>query len=188
MDNNTIRSMYQMQGMNLTDEQINFMKNNINPNMMKMAAEINTPLPNTNSYSTNNDSNINNQSNSSNIDNNNLINENQISNIINNNVNNVSGQQQMPNAFANGFPNMDINSMMDFIQKNPNIMNMMGPRMSNMFGGANSGMDPNLMMNSMQTILWIMSLPTRIKQFFSSLRGKLLLLFLFILIISYFFR
>jgi len=176
-----------MQGMNITDEQLNFMKNNLNPDLMKMAAEMNPTFPipsNTNSSSQNL------TTSNTDIYTNNLNNEN--SSPYNSNTNSINfgnqTKQPMPNPFGNGsMPNMDMNGMMDFIQKNPNIMNMMGPQMSQMFGGAN-GMDPNLMMNSMQTILWIMSLPTRIMQFFSSVKGKVLLICLLFLIISYFFR
>ena len=183
MDNNMLKSIYQMQGMNITDEQVNFMKNNLNPDLMKMAADMNPSFPNP----SNNSSLI---KNSTNSNTNSLNTEHYSSN--NSNINNISlsnpNQQPMPNAFGNGaFPNMDMNSMMDFMQKNPNIMNMMGPQMSQMFGGQN-GIDPNLMMNSMQTILWILSLPTRIKQFFSTIKGKVLLICLLFLIISYFFR
>lgn len=187
MDNNMIKSIYQMQGMNITDEQINFMKNNMNPDLMKMAADMNPtfPAPSNN----NNNQNISTQNTTNSGDN--LNSENYSSNSPNANSSSVNNtnQQQNPNPFGSGgFPNMDMNSMMDFIQKNPNIMNMMGPQMSNMFGGGANGMDPNLMMNSMQTILWIMSFPSRIKQFFSSTKGKILILCLLFLIISYFFR
>lgn len=182
MDNNMIKSVYQMQGMNITDEQINFMKNNMNPDLMKMAVDMNpnSPIPssnNSNNTTENKKTNLNNES----YDN------------VNNSNNNISvsnqNQQQPVNfPFGNGnLPNMDMKSMMDFISKNPNIMNMMGPQMSQMFGNGN-GMDQNLMMNSMQTILWFMSIPTRIKQFFSSTQGKILILCLLFLIIAYFFR
>lgn len=177
-----------MQGMNIPDDQINFIKNNLNPDLMKMAADMNPSFPipssgdssmqqSTNNQNTNKNNNLNNESYSS-------------KNANNASVSNQTQQQQpMTNPFGNGgMTNIDMSSMMDFIQKNPNIMNMMGPQMSQMFGGAANGMDPNLMMNSMQTILWIMSLPSRIKQFFSSIQGKVLLICLLFLIISYFFR
>jgi hypothetical protein len=188
MDNNMIKSIYQMQGMNITDEQLKFMKNNMNPDLMKMAADMNPsfPIPSNNNSNTQNSNNLNtNNSNGSNLNN-----ENQSTDNSNSNNAHVSipAQQPIQNPFGNGgFPNMDMNGMMDLISKNPNIMNMMGPQMSNMFGNAN-GMDPNLMMNSMQTILWVVSLPTRIKQFLSSAKGKISILCLLILIIAYFFR
>lgn len=186
-----IRSIYQMQGMTITDDQINLMKNNMNPELMKMAADMNPGFPTSNNSSnTHSQTSVKNNSNSN--SNNNLNTEDNIYHNDNTSASlnsSTSAQKPTSNPFGSaGFPNMDINSMMDFIQKNPNIMNMMGPQMNNMFGGANGGMDPNLMMNSMQTILWIMSLPTKIKQFFSSTKGKLLIMFILFLIISYFFR
>ena len=174
--------------MNITDEQLNFMKNNMNPDLMKMAADMNPsfPIPSNNNSNTQNSYNLN----TNNSNGRNLNNENQSSDNSNSNNAHVSipAQQPIQNPIGNGgFPNMDMNGMMDLISKNPNIMNMMGPQMSNMFGNAN-GMDPNLMMNSMQTILWVVSLPTRIKQFLSSVKGKILILCLLFLIIAYFFR
>jgi hypothetical protein len=64
---------------------------------------------------------------------------------------------------------------------------MMGPQMSQMFGGgAAGGANNDMMMKSMQNIIWLMSLPSRIKAFFSSTRGLLLLGVFLVLIIAYF--
>ena len=186
MDNATIKSMMQMQGMSMSDDQINLMKTSINPQIMKMAAS-NNPPP---SFLNNNPNNITTSTPSQNIP---ISEQNQENNLNNEQI--FSNNNQKPNIFpTGGFPdmaNMDMGSMMDFMQKNPQIMNMMGPQMSKMFGGngnGNGNMDPNLMMNTMQTILWVFSIPSRIKQFFSSLRGRLLILFIIILIIAYIYK
>jgi hypothetical protein len=87
--------------------------------------------------------------------------------------------------------NMDMNSMLKFVQDNPQILNMMGPQMSKMFGGGMggaNGMNNEVMMNSMQNILWIMSLPQRIRAFFTSTRGMMFSLFIIILIFSYLYK
>lgn len=162
MDTNTIKAMTQMQGMNLTDDMINMMKNNITPEMMKMAASVNNTNSNISSINTNNYTDA--------LNNNDSINSNN------------------PSTMNGGLPNMDMSSMMNFIQKNPQIMNMMGPQMSNMFGGANPNIDPNMMMSTMQTIFWIISLPSRIKNFFTSTRGILLIICIITLIYAYFFK
>jgi hypothetical protein len=98
-----------------------------------------------------------------------------------------------------GFPdmnNMDLSSMMKFVQDNPQIMNMMGPQMSQMFGGGQggangatggpNGMNNDMMMKSMQNILWLMTLPSRIKAFFTSTRGLLFIGLFVMLIIAYY--
>jgi hypothetical protein len=194
MDNSFIKSMMQMQGINMTDDQLNLMKNNMNPDMMKMAA--NTQSNNIPSFPGNGNmpSFPNNNTNSSNSNSENLNREPSPTqeNQANQNSNNITNTNNTPSPA--GFPdmgNMDMGKMMEMIQNNPQMMNMMGPQMSQMFGnGANGApnMDPNLMMSSMQTILWIMGIPSRIKQFFSSTRGKLLILLIVVLIGSYFYR
>jgi hypothetical protein len=191
MDNSFIKSMMQMQGMNISDEQLNMMKNNLNPQLMKMAANTNTnnipvQIP---SYTNTQNSNLNYSNNNLNTEpntNSNITSSNSNITSSNSNVNNYSS----PSA---GFPdlgNMDMSKMMEFIQKNPQMMNMMGSQMSGMFGGGggangangNPNIDPNLMMNSIQTILWLMSIPSKIKQFFYSTQGKLFILLLVFLL------
>lgn len=187
MDNATIKSMMQMQGMSMSDDQINMMKTSINPQIMKMAAS-NNPPP---TFLNNNPNNITTSTPSQNIP----ISQQTQENNLNNEQEVISNNNQKPSMFPSGsFPdmaNMDMGSMMDFMQKNPQIMNMMGPQMSKMFGGNGNetgNMDPNLMMNAMQTIIWVITIPSRIKQFFSSLRGRLLILFIIILIIAYLYK
>ena len=82
--------------------------------------------------------------------------------------------------------NMDMNGTLKMLQDNPQLMNMMGPQMANMFGG--SGGNQEAIMNSMQTILWLMSLPQRIKAFLSSKRGMLFISFIVFLIVAYFYN
>jgi hypothetical protein len=183
VDNNTIKAMMQSQGMTLTDEQINMMKNNMNPDIFKMVGNTD--------FLDNNYSRINNM-------NNNL-----------NNNNNIPKQRESPPSIEREeepiqttqsqrqptMPNFnDLGSMMKLIQNNPSLMNMMNQQMFG--GGMNQGMNqgmqgnnPNdMLMNSMQTILWLISLPQRIKAFFKSPRGILLIVFFLILIISYYYK
>jgi hypothetical protein len=192
MDTATIKSMMSMQGMNISDDQINMMKN-MNPDMLKVIKNMTRSgtggfrnmaqnYPNTTNYSNNNISNSS-PSNQNNPYNN--FSNNNISNNPPSNQNNPPNNSQMP-PFKGGFPdlkNMDINSMMKFMQDNPQIMNMMGPQMSQMFGpGANNEM----MMKSMQNILWIVSLPSKIKAFFTSTRGMMFIMLVIVLIVSYY--
>lgn len=174
MDNSTIKSMMSMQGMNLSDEQIEMMKN-VNPQMLQMAkknqVQINPAGINTN---------MTNQS----IPNNSLSNDSVASTVPNRNISNNNPIDQT-NAFPN-LNNMDMNGMFKMIQDNPQIMNMMGPQMANMFGG--NGGNQQVMMNSMQNILWLISLPQRIKAFITSPRGILFISIVLILIIAYFYN
>ena len=93
--------------------------------------------------------------------------------------------QPTPTAFPN-LNNMDFNSMLKMMQDNPQLMNMMGPQMASMFGG--SGANQQAIMNSMQSIFWLLSLPQKIKSFFSSTRGLLFISIVVILIIAYFYN
>ena len=161
MDNATIKSMMAMQGMNLSDEQIEMMKH-VDPSMLnnvkKSRMNMNQNNMNVN-FSTNGTA------------------------VINSTPPTMT--QPTPNAFPN-LNNMDFNSMLKMIQDNPQLMNMMGPQMANMFGG--SGANQQAIMNSMQSILWLLSLPQKIKSFFSSTRGMLFISFIIILIIAYFYN
>lgn len=177
MDNATIKSMMQMQGMNLTDEQISMMKMSMTPDTLKMMKNHTGGFPN---MPKGNTAPIQNSNNSSNFSSN-----------TNNNLSTSTGNEN-PNPtppFKGGFPdmkNMDMGSMLKFVQDNPNIMNMMGPQFSQMFG--QNGGNNDAMMKSMQNILWLISLPSRAKSYFSTTQGKIIILFLIILIISYFYK
>ena len=148
MDNQTLKNLMAAQGMNLSDQQIEMMKASLSPELIKMAQNQNFPNPMANQ----NINNINNNNNS-------------INNINNNtNINNNVQPPQMPNL-----NNMDFSQMMDFVKKNPELLKMVSPQLSQMMGGKN--VDPEIMMKSMENILWIFSLPGRIKRFMLSWRG-----------------
>jgi len=199
MDNTTIKQMMQMQGMTMTDDQINMMKNNINPDMFKMMANNPEMMENAAKFKMNNSGNSNTtttpptQTNSrrteTNIDREESYGgmEQNISN--NNSVSNNTTPNPM--SFPGGFPaNMDMSSMLNFVQSNPEMMKMMGPQISSMMGGmgGQGGGNPDMMMNAMQNILWVMSIPQRIKAFYKSTRGMIILVCAIILIIAYFYR
>jgi tetratricopeptide (TPR) repeat protein len=210
MDNSMIKNMMQMQGMNMSDDQINMMKNNINPDMFKMMANNPDLMENAAKFNMNNmNANINNNNNTNStsqpretrretsIDreessfggmeqNSNKTNSN--TSLSNNNGNNNSGNNSASPMPFPGLGNMDMSSMLKFVQSNPEMMKMMGPQMSSMMGGGSQGGNPDMMMNAMQNILWVMSIPSRIKAFFKSTRGMIFLACAIILIIAYFYR
>ena len=72
--------------------------------------------------------------------------------------------------------NMDFTQMMEFIKKNPEILKMVSPQLSKMMGGKD--IDPEIMMKSMENIMWIFSIPGRIKRFMLSWRGICLIVFI----------
>ena len=162
MDNQTLKNIMASQGMNLTDQQIEMMKMSLTPETFKMMRDPNFNPPNI-------DNAYNNNINNNNINNNNLSNNN-----INNNVNpavNNNSIPQMPNL-----SNMDFQQMIDFIKKNPDLLKMISPQLSQMMGGKN--IDPEIMMKSMEKIMWIFSLPGRIKRFMLSWRGICFIIFI----------
>lgn len=171
MDNATIKSMMAMQGMNMSDEQIEMMKN-INPQTLKTAKKNFNPNSFNPEINTNNclQSNPNSNSNTSSPT---------------GNISSYIPPPQTTPTFPN-LNNMDINGMLKMVQDNPQLMNMMGPQMANMFGG--SGANQQMMMNSMQNILWLISLPQRIKTFLTSPKGMLFISIIMILIIAYFYN
>ncbi len=185
MDNNALKSMMQMQGMSITDEQISMMKN-VDPQMMKTMMNNTGGLPNmpmkantVPNYDTNNKNESNNLTPSS-----------------NNNTDTINSSHSTTQSSSlpqmKGFPdlkNMDFNSMMKFVQDNPQILNMMGPQFSQMFGQNNTGgVNNEVMMNSVQTIFWLISLPQKIKAFFTSTKGILLSCLIIYLLYSYLYR
>ena len=151
MDNQTMKNLMAAQGMNLSDQQINMMKNSLSPELLRMVQNQNFQNPNMNA--------------------NGNINSNNINNTINTTSNSNNPQQQMPNL-----GNMDFSQMMEFIKKNPELLKMVSPQLSQMMGGKN--VDPELMMKSMENILWIFSIPSRIKKFMLSWRGVCLIILL----------
>ena len=154
MDNQTLKNLMRAQGMELTDQQIEMMKMSLSPELLRMAQNQNfqNSIPNQN-INTNN------------------INTNNINTNNNTNNNNSAQGQQMPNL-----GNMDITQMMEFIKKNPELLKMISPQLSQMMGGKN--IDPEIMMKSMENIMWIFSIPGRIKRFMLSWRGVCLIVFI----------
>ena len=158
MDNQTLKNLMAAQGMNMSDDQINMMKNSLSPQLLRMAQNQNfQPAYNNNSRN--------------NSDNNN----------INTNINNNTQQPQMPNL-----NNMDFSQMMEFIKKNPEILKMISPQLSKMMGGKD--IDPEIMMKSMENIMWIFSIPGRIKRFMLSWRGICFIVFIIAILYGIFKR
>ena len=93
-----------------------------------------------------------------------MVNDNTNNSDNNININNNVQPPQMPNL-----NNMDISQMMNFVKSNPEFLKMFTPQLSKMMGGKN--IDPEIMMKSMENILWIFSIPGRIKRFMLSWRG-----------------
>ena len=149
MDNQTLKNIMGAQGMNLSDQQIEMMKNSLSPEVLRMAQNQNFQNP-----TANNNLNISNNNNNNNI-----------------NTGNNTQPPQMPNI-----GNMDFSQMMEFIKKNPELLKMISPQLSQMMGGKN--IDPELMMKSMENIMWIFTLPGRIKKFMLSWRGICLIVFI----------
>ena len=155
MDNQTLKNLMAAQGMNLSDQQIEMMKNSLSPELLRMVQNQNfqNPPMNQNNNNSNND-----------------ITNNNINTNVNTN-NNSTQPPQMPNL-----GNMDFTQMMEFIKKNPQILKMVSPQLSQMMGGKD--IDPELMMKSMENIMWIFSIPGRIKRFMLSWRGICLIVFI----------
>ena len=60
--------------------------------------------------------------------------------------------------------------------KNPELLKMVSPQLSKMMGGKN--IDPEIMMKSMEKIMWIFSIPGKIKRFMLSWRGICFIIFI----------
>lgn len=195
MDNQTIRSMMAAQGMNLSDDQINLMKNRDliknakqqmknNPEIYEKVKQMKSSGINPSSqFNTNYSSNTNDQSRTSPTTNNTSVSSNSSNTNNNTNMNNVN-----PGSFPDmsTFPkNMDMKSMMDFVSKNPDMLKMISPQMAQMFGGNNGG-DNKQMQSMMETIIWLFSLPQRIKKFCTSPTGLLIIGLFLYLIYNYF--
>ena len=161
MDNQTLKSMMAAQGMNLTDQQIEMMKMSMTPETMKMMRDPNFQAP------------MNNLNNNINTNNNNVN--------TNNNINNNNQIPQMPNL-----ANMNMQEIMEYLRKNPELLKMISPQMSKMFGGKD--IDPEIMMRSMEKIMWIFSIPGKIKRFFCSWRGICFIVFIVAIIYGLFKR
>ena len=84
---------------------------------------------------------------------------------------------QMPNI-----GNMDFQQMLDFIKKNPEIMKMISPQLANLMGEKG---DSEMMIKAVEKILWIFSIPSRLKKFFTSWRGICVIILFIALIIGF---
>ena len=150
MDNQTLKNLMASQGMNITDQQIEMMKTAITPETLKMLKNNNFQPPN--------------------INNPNIQNNQNNQNISNNNINN-NAMPQMPNL-----NNMDFSQMMNFVKSNPELLKSLSPQLSQMLGGKN--IDPQIMMKAMDNIMYLVSIPGRIKRFFLSWRGICFIIFI----------
>lgn len=169
--------MMRNQGMNITEEQIEVLKNNVSPDTIKMARENfsrsksqafpSNPTPNMNSPFQGNlqtQAQPQAQPQSQPIQ-----------------------QPQMPNfPSMSNLQNMDFQSMIKFLKDNPEMMKMISPQLANMFGGKNG--NPDLVMQALEKLLWIFSIPSRIKRFFTSFRGICIVILFIAGIIGFIYR
>lgn len=211
MDNDTIKNLMKSSGMgmDLNDSQIEMMKNMFkNPDAIKNCMNSINNNPQNINNQTNNMNSMNNTTNMQNMNTNQealnttntSVNPNpspggmdfsKMSELMSKNPDLMKmAMHSMGGMCGNkegGMPNpgnMDFSQISDMMSKNPELMKM---AMSSMGMGGVEGADPNMMMNSMQTILWLMSIPSRIKNFFKSTRGILFSLIIVILFISYYY-
>ena len=140
MDNQTLKSMMADQGMALSDQQIEMMKISMTPETLKMMRNQN--------FQKFNIKNINSK-----------LNKNHNSQVQKNNNN-----TNLPNL-----ANMDIQQMMDFMKKNPELFKMLSPQLSNIMGGGDT--PPEIMMESMEKIFRIFNFLEQIINFLFSWRG-----------------
>jgi len=153
MDNNTIKNIYNMKGQNLNDDQINMMKMQMNPSMLKMASNYQFGQ---NTNQTNNKT----QPPKVEEENNQLYQQHQHSTTITHNSNQPDTSINQNNKPMNFPQNMDLSSMLNFAQENPEFLKSM---MGSQFGGG-GGKDNNAMLSSMNTVLWILGFPQRVKK------------------------
>jgi len=170
MDNNTIKNIYNMKGQNLNDDQINMMKMQMNPSMLKMASNYQFGQ---NTNQTNNKP----QPQPPKVEEDNH--QHQTACTHNNNQTVTSNQNNKPMNFPQ---NMDFSSMLKFAQENPEFLKSM---MGSQFGG---GKDNNAMLGSMNTILWVLGFPQRVKNYCKSTQGMITIFLIIMLIIAYFYR
>ena len=154
MDNRTLKSMMAAQGMALSDQQIEMMKISMTPETLKMMRNQN--------FQKFNIKNINSK-----------YNNNQTSHIQNNSSTN------MPNL-----ANMDIQQMMDFMKKNPELFKMLSPQLSNIMGGGDT--PPEIMMESMEKIFRIFNFLEQIINFLLSWKGACFIILIIAIIYALF--
>ena len=154
MDDRTLKSMMAAQGMTLSDQQIEMMKISMTPETLKMMRNQN--------FQKFNIKNINSK-----------LNNNQTSHVQNNNSTN------MPNL-----TNMDIQQMIDFMKKNPELFKMLSPQLSNIMGGGDT--PPEIMMESMEKIFRIFNFLEQIINFLLSWKGACFIILIIAIIYALF--
>lgn len=177
LDNATIAQMMRSQGMNITEEQIEILKNNMSPDTIKMARN-NFNRSKTQTFPSNPTPNMNT-----------LNQENQQPQTPPQSQpsSQPTQQPQMPNfSSMPNLQNMDFQSMIKFLQDNPEMMKMISPQLASMFGGKNA--NPDLVMKALEKLLWIFSIPSRIKRFFTSFRGICIVILFIAGIIGFIYR
>ena len=163
MDNATIVQMMRSQGMNMTEQDVELLKGNVNAETLKMARQnFSQSQPPSSPTSQSSQSTTSSQS-----------------------VPNP--QMQMPNMSSlPNLQNMDYQSMLKFLKDNPQMMKMISPQLAKMFGGKEP--DPDMVMTALEKIMWICSIPGRIKNFFTSWRGICFTILLIALFIGFIYR
>lgn len=197
MDNNTIKSMMQAQGMNLTDDQINLMKNKDliktahkqmkdNPDQFKDKMNyLNAMKGNQNFAGNNSNPEANNTAASKNTSNSEEVERKPSESKSNDSSSKTQGFPDLSKLPKN----MDMNSMMEFMSKNPELLKMISPQMAQMFGGSGNNSDGSNkggMPPQLETIFWLLGLPQRIKKFFTSTKGIIITISFGYLVYSYF--
>ena len=139
MDNQALKSLVGSHGMTLTDQQNETMKMTMTPESLKIMRNPNFQPSNMNNINSN-------------------LYNNQISQAKKNNNTNI------PN-----FADMDIQQMIHFMKKNPELFKIISPQISNMVQGRDA--DPEIMMESMEKIFRIFNFLEQIINFLFSWRG-----------------
>lgn len=164
MDNETIRSMLSSQGMSFSNQDIEFLKNAMTPETLKLMKNSNMKMP----QIPMNQQSLSNQSSSPSLSQQEPLSS-------------ISSSPQMPNL-----GNMDYKSMLNFIKSNPEMLKMISPQLSQMMGGKEA--NPEFLMNAMEKILWLLNIPSEIKKFCKSKKGICIIILLLALIITHFYR
>jgi len=154
MDNRTLKTMMAAQGMTLSEQQIEMMKISMTPETLKMMRNLN--------FQKFNIKNINSK-----------LNNYQTSHVQNNNSTNMRN-----------LANMDIQQMMDFMKKNPELFKMLSPQLSNIMGSRDT--PPEIMMESMEKIFRIFNFLEQIINFLLSWKGACFIILIIAIIYALF--
>jgi len=86
------------------------------------------------------------------------------------NMNNIKfNKSNNQNTKMPNLANMDIQQMMEFMKKNPELFKILSPQLSNVMEGGDT--DPGIMMESIENIFWIFNFLEQIINFLFSWRG-----------------